>query len=161
MAGRVEENQLRADLSPQEPVEVGVVGRGGAVGVHDCWWQGRRWGNQKGQLGQTADLAPHTVWVEWVTVSVCVCVWERGQANARFILLGESDAKLSCLTESLWREKSCAVLLCMFAYVCVCDARLTLPVSAPSPLGWCHMSGCVGWHVCSLPCDLSLQKINN
>lgn len=37
MAGKVEENQLRADLSPQEPVEVGVVGRGGAPGVHDCW----------------------------------------------------------------------------------------------------------------------------
>ena len=69
-------------------------------------------------------------------------LWERGQANARFILLRESDAKLSCLTESLWRAQ--VVLSCSVCVgLCVHERRLTLPVSAPSPPGWCHMFGCV------------------
>lgn len=99
----------------------------------------REMDSQKGQTCQATQKTPHTVCAKWL--ALC-------ENEVSLMLVsscgGESDARLSRLTESLWRERSCAVPLWLCVWCQAYAASLR-----PATNGWCHMSLLVSVGLCA------------
>lgn len=126
----VEDVQLRTDSSWKNEERSGFcVGESLSLSSEYIFYQEYA-GEEVGDgMLERPDMPDHRDSTTYCLCKVTWSPWERGQAKARFILLGESDAKLSCLTESLWGERSCAIPLCMCVW-CQAYAASLRPVTA-------------------------------